>query len=119
MLPKYMAPVLADLAQLTSPESMPVAREPAENVTDVLICPAAEIDTVAVLNVCVLVHVGAIVWLNCGAASERMNVAAEPLTGVRPTEAEGFAPPALADAYSAVMSAFTAAMSCCQLMVVL
>jgi hypothetical protein len=43
------------------------------------------------VNVCVEVHVGLIDWLMGGAASDRMNVEALPLTAVRPTVPVGFA----------------------------
>lgn len=43
------------------------------------------------LNVCKPDHVGTMAWLKAGAASDRMNVAADPFTTARPTEAVGFA----------------------------
>src|SRR5512139_1165459 len=48
--------------------------------------------SVVLLNVCTAVHVGIMPTSIGGAPSERMKVAAAPLTAVRPTLAVGFAP---------------------------
>src|SRR6201986_4491554 len=53
------------------------------------------------LKVCAPVHVGTIDWLRAGAPALRIEVAAEPLTAVSPTEADGLASPVIPPAGAA------------------
>lgn len=98
---KSLAAVVADEPETTFAATEPLtpfAVRPAPLAGAVTVTPPfrelpAPLTVMGLLNVCVPVHVGEMDCDNGGDASERIAVAADPLTADSPTDALGFANP--------------------------